>query len=145
MSLAQSIAMLIGDETDGVEGLVYDETGQANVFVGYLPQRPNRCVAVIPTGGFESDSKLPYDNPSIQILVRGDEDPRWALDTAGAVYSLLQGKRNQDLPDGTRLISLIAIQSGPAHVGKDDNGRFQYAMNYQGEVRNPTSERTKNE
>ena len=145
MSLAEGIAKKIGGVGPGAgaTGLVYSETGNANVFVGAMPPSPNRCVTVIPSGGYESDSKLPYDNPTFQIMVRGDEDARWALMMANRVYSLLQGFRNTYLEDSddTWLVSVIAQQSGPAHLGDDDNGRVQYTMNYEAEIRNPTTER----
>lgn len=143
--------MLIGGahgDIDGVAGLLWDDAAPydaaTNVFLGFLPAKPNRCVAVFPTGGFESDSKLPYDSPTIQIMVRGDEDPAWALDMAQAVYDYLQAKRYVDLPDDTHLMWLIAVQSGPIHIGKDANGRFQYSLNFRSETRNPTVERDEN-
>jgi hypothetical protein len=145
MSLIEGIAKKIGGQGPGagVTGLTYNENGPANVFPGKLPSSPNRCVAVIPTGGYEGDAKLPYDRPTFQIMVRGDEDPRWAMNTAEAVHSLLQAFRNTVLndDDDIYLVSVLGIQTGPAHVGDDDNGRVQYSMNYEAEIRNPTIER----
>lgn len=138
------LAKLIGAGSGrgSVAGLTYSETAGGNVFMGALPGgTPNRAVAVIPVGGFDADSKLPYSMPSVQIIVRGDEDPRWALDTWQAIYSALQGLRNITLPDGTWLVSCLAQQSGPIHIGRDDNRRFQYGMNLVTEVLEPTAER----
>lgn len=144
-SLAQSVAKAIGNDSgyDGVTGLKYaDVVGTGvNVFVGFLPPSPNRVVAVLPSGGLEADSKLPYDSPTIQIIVRGDASPAWALDTWQAVYSYMQGLGSVELPDGIWLVSAIAIQSGPIHIGKDDNGRYQYGMNFYCEHKNPTERR----
>jgi len=145
MSLIEGVAKKLGGAGPGagVTGLTYSETSGANVFVGSLPQSPNRCVAIIPTGGYEGEAKLPYDRPTFQVMIRGDEDARWAINTSEAVHSLLQALRNTYLEDedDLYLISILAIQSGPAHVGDDDNGRVQYSMNYEAEILNPTIER----
>ncbi len=133
----------IAKHLDGVAGLTYSEAAGSSIFVGFLPPAPNRCVAVIPTGGFDADSKLPYSMPTIQIIVRGDEDARWALNTWQAVYSKLQGLRRITLEDDdeTYLVSLLAQQSGPIHIGRDENRRVQYGMNLVAEVKEPTEER----
>lgn len=145
MTLYEGIAKKIGNAGPGagVTGLTYTETKGANVFVGTVPQSPNRCVSIIPTGGYPGDAKLPYDRPTFQVYVRGDEDARWALATARSIHSLLQSLRNVTLNDGdhTYLVSALALQSGPTHVGDDDNGRVQYSLNYDAEIRNPTIER----
>lgn len=145
MTLVSGIAQLIGaadkDARGAVDGLTYSLTSASNVFEGFLPSTPNRCVAVLPSGGFEADAGLPYDRPSIQIIVRGDDDPVWALDMWNEVYSALQSLRNVTLPDGTYLVSCQSIQSGPIHIGKDNSGRYQYGVNFETEIRNPTIER----
>lgn len=144
MTLVSGLAQAIGNEADergSVEGLVYSEAAGGNVFEAFLPDKPDRCVAVLPSGGYEADAKLPYDRPSIQIIVRGDDDPVWALDTWQAVYSAVVALRNYTLPDGTYLVSALPIQSGPIHIGPDDSGRYQYGLNLECEIMNPTTER----
>lgn len=144
MTLINGLAMLIGGEGDArgsVDGLNWEEGAGGNVFEGFLPDSPHRCVAVLPSGGYEADAGLPYDRPSVQIIVRGDDDPVWALETWQKVYSALVGLRNVTLPDGTYLVSFLPIMSGPVHIGKDHSGRFQYGLNAETEIRNPTEER----
>ena len=144
MSLISGIAMLIGGEGDArgsVDGLNWQEGADGNVFEGFLPDEPHRCVAVLPSGGYEADAGLPYDRPSIQIIVRGDDDPGWALEMWYKVYAALVALRNVTLPDGTYLVSALPIQSGPVHIGKDNSGRFQYGLNLETETRTPTPER----
>ena len=143
MTLVDGLAKAIGNESGftGVAGLNYEDGAGGNVFVGFLPAMPHRVVSVFPTGGYDADSKLPYDNPTVQLIVRGDEDPRWALEMWDLVYARLQGMRNVTLPNGLYVISFLAQQSGPVHIGKDDNGRFQYGLNLIAEILNPTAER----
>jgi hypothetical protein len=146
-NIVTGMAQAIGNEAgfSGVPGLNWEIGSGGNVFEGFLPARPNKIVAVLPSGGYEADSGLPYDSPSLQIIVRSDEDPVWALDMWYAVYNRVQGMANVVLPDGTYLVSCIAIQSGPVHIGKDEAGRFQYGMNLQTEIKNPTEERPDHE
>jgi hypothetical protein len=146
MSLIDGIAQEIGGEHPsraGVTGLNYETASGGNVFNGFEPPRPDRIVAVLPSGGYDADTKLAYDTPSVQIIVRSDaSSPLWALDMWDAVYDKLHGFRNKTLVNGIYVVSIIAIQSGPIHIGKDDNGRLRYGMNLQTEIRNPTQERT---
>lgn len=141
--LADGIAKAIGNEGGfaGVPELNYEEGPGGNVFVGMLPANPNRVVAVIPSGGYEADAGLPYDEPTIQIIIRGDEDPRWALDMWDKVYDVVQGITSTTLPNGLYVVGLFAQQSGPVHMGKDDSGRVQYSVNLLGEILNPTNRR----
>ena len=146
--LADGLAKAIGNEQGvlaapfpGVAGLNYEDGAGGNVFVGFLPARPNRVASVIPTGGYEADTKLPYDEVTCQIVIRGDEDPRWALDMWDAVYDVVQGITATTLPNGLYVVSLFAQQSGPVHMGKDDSGRVQYSMNLLSEILNPTNRR----
>ena len=142
-NIVTGLAQAIGNEGGfaGVPGLNWEEGAGGNVFEGFAPASPNRLVAVYPNGGFESDSGLPYDMPGIQIIVRSDESPVWGLDMWYAVYNVVQGLSNVTLPDGTYLVSCLALQSGPIHIGKDTAGRFQYAMNLMCEIKNPTQKR----
>lgn len=137
-NLVTGLAQFIGAN---VAGATWALDNTANVFEGFLPPEPDECIAVLPYGGFEPDAGLPYDRPNIQIIVRSGETPTWALNMWYAVYNRVQSLRNTTLPDGTYLVYSLAIQSGPIHIGKDDNGRFQYGLNLRCETRNPTQER----
>ena len=136
--IVDGIAQVIGNE---VTGLTYSESDGSNVFVEHLPKKPNRCVAVYSRPGPEASSLHPYDEPHVQILVRSDEDPRWGLDMWQAIYSVLHAKRYVTLPDGTRLMWALVVQSSPVHLAPDENGRFILSMNVRTETYNPTVER----
>jgi hypothetical protein len=139
--IVDGIAMLVGDTVEGVDGLLFSETPGGNVFVEQLPEEPDRCVAVYVNGGFEADSLLDYDEPAFQFIVRSDRDPRWGLATVQAIYSLLHGRRNEVLPDGTYLVYALCEQSGANHLAPDERGRHQYSLNFRSEIKNPTAER----
>jgi len=139
--ITDGIARLIGDEYEGVDGLFFSESAGGNVFIEGEPQEPGNSVTVYASGGEEADSKLPYDSPSVQIIVRCSQSPRWGLDMWQSIYSLLQGKRNYTLPDNTYLVYSIIEQSSPIHIGPDDRGRYQFSMNIRTEILNTTQER----
>lgn len=110
----------------------FDTTGTSGtIFVEVLPESPDECVAVYSRAGSGSDSGLPYDYPNVQVLVRGTQDPRGAESVAKSIYDALHGLRNISLTvGGTWLVGCKGIQSGPVHIGRDDNGRHEYSLNF---------------
>lgn len=133
----EGVAKLIGT----IPGLTYDELGPSNVFLMRMPSGPDNAVAVYPQASSEPDSLLPYDPAEWQVVVRGEADGVWALATGRAIFDKLHGKRNFNLPDGTYVVSIIALTSSPFDLGDDDSGRVQYSWDYRGEWLNPTEER----
>lgn len=125
------------------EGVVNfdEEGGTGNAFIGRMPSSPDQAVMLMSTGGFEADSELGYDNPTFQVLVRGTQDPRVAHAKAQDIYSALHGLGPITLPDGTRLVSCVGIQSGPVGIGSDSNGRYEFSLNFQAEIRSLTTHR----
>lgn len=112
-----------------------------DIFVATLPQAPDECVMLRPTGGFAADSKLGYDDPTVQILVRGTQDPRTGGERAQAIYGALQGLHDVALPGGTWVVSCLGLQSGPVHIGSDGNGRHEYSLNFRFEIRSLSANR----
>lgn len=135
----EAIAEYIGSV---VPGLAFSETGGSNIFVDDLPSDPIIAVGVYITPGPESDSKLPYDSPGVQILIRGTVDPRVALRLWQAIYSELHALRAVTLPGGWYLVACLAEQSSPVRMGADEAGRQIYGLNLRTEVLNPTVFRT---
>lgn len=123
-------------------GLTFDEVGATGeIFIEHLPQSPDVVVAVVSGGGVEATSSGPWDQPEVHFQIRGDQDPRTALAIWQKIYSHFHGLRNKALPDGTYLTYALAVQSAPARIGPDDNGRHQYSLNLRCEVRNSTEQR----
>jgi hypothetical protein len=124
-----------------VSDLTYSETAGGNIFIETWPEQPDVAVVLKSFGGNPPDSGLPYDHPIIQILIRGDEDPKTAIDLWYAIYSRIHGAVQQTLPDGTDLIACLVQQGGPISIGTDLNGRHRFSMNIQMEVVNHTMQR----
>jgi hypothetical protein len=122
--------------------LEFDEAGvHGDTFVESMPSSPDQAVMVIDQPGPGSDSELGYDSPGFQVIVRGTSDPRVSFDRAREIYDALHGLGPVNLPDGTRLLSCVAMQSHPVPIGQDSNNRFEHTLNFQTEVRALTAHR----
>jgi hypothetical protein len=129
------------------KGLVsYDEVGTGgNCFLNHLPAQPNVAVMVKQTGGnpVPAGGSLGYDEPTVQLLVRGTRDPRSGAALADALYSEMQGLRGTIDPTGENVYvaRCLAAQSAPVHIGVDENERHLYSLNFALHVRNITQHR----
>jgi len=122
--------------------VVYDPTGTGgDLFIETMPASPDTAIALTLYGGPEPDSRLGYDEPSLQVRVRGGPDPRVSRVLAEEIRDELHGLGPITLPDGTRLIACIAIQATPASLGRDELGRHEHSVNYRCEVRSLTTHR----
>ncbi len=117
-------------------------------FIDALPSSPEEAVMIKATGGpaLPDGAWNPWDEPTVQILVRGSEDPRGGKQVAQAIYDALQGLHNTTLDEGgadaVYLVSATAIQSAPAHIGRDENHRHLFSQNHALHVRADTPNRT---
>lgn len=112
-----------------------DVTG--DTFLNRLPDQPDLALAVARYGGTESDAHLGYDEPSIQVRVRGpNTDPRVAAAKAQEIYNALHGITDRTMPAGTWLSSCIGSQGGPIYIGPDQLGRHEYTVNFRMHIRN---------
>ena len=88
-------------------------------------------ILVMNSPGSPSDLKDVLENPGIQILVRGEKNAADYLtyDVAKTVSDfLLSAGENVDI-DGTCYTG-FEESSNIANLGKDDNNRFNYSMNF---------------
>lgn len=111
------------------------------VAIETMPSDPSQVVALTGYGGPPADSKLGYDTPRVQLRVRGDRDPRTSRDQAQAISDALHGLGPTTLPDGTVVISCVALQSSPQSMGVDKNNRHEHLVNFECEVRNTNGPR----
>lgn len=127
-------------ESEGLVTYQADAVG-GDLFFDAMPSEPDECVVLTGYGGPESDSKTPYDEPRVQVRVRGTADPRVSRQRCEAIRSELHGLGPVTLPDGTRLILCVAMQASPQSMGRDDAGRFEHVVNVRCEIRQPTAHR----
>lgn len=113
-----------------------------DLFLEALPDKPDEAVALtVYDDGKESDSKLGYDEPYVQVRVRGTRDPRVSRQRCAAIRAELHGLGEVTLPDGTDLILSVALQNAPASIGTDANGRHEHVANFRMEIRAVTKHR----
>ncbi|MFC9847794.1 minor capsid protein [Streptomyces sp. NPDC060223] len=141
----------MADLLDGIarhlesKGLVSYQTATSggDCFLEALPDKTDEAVALtIYDDGREPDSKLAYDEPRVQVRVRGTSDPRVSRQRCAAIRSELHGLGPLTLPDGTELILSVALQNAPASIGTDENGRHEHVANFRMEHRSVTEHRT---
>lgn len=137
--LASEIAEWIGDN---ITSCSFDTTGiTGNVFISTMPNSPDTVVMVSEYGSI-GDDKNPFDDISVQVRVRGTRDPRVSYNIAKEIYNELHGLTNTVLiSDGTRIVKVVA-QNTPIDIGRDDNLRHEWTVNFQVEVYNSTSNRS---
>jgi len=95
-----------------------------NVSQGLMPAMPDRCLAVFGSGlnaGAEHGMR-------VQIRVRGDDSPGMALGDAETTAELLDDFEGLLHADG-HYITRVLIESGPSHIGVDQNQRQEYSVN----------------
>ena len=108
-----------------------------NLFLGFLPDKPDTCVAVIETGGitphraFRASAGQPVaERPSIQILCRAAAfDYATARNKAHDAYKLLEGYGDTTV-NSTRYLWIGARQS-PFSAGRDESNRPICSCNYE--------------
>jgi hypothetical protein len=132
----------IARHLDGLGLLSYDPDGiTGDTFIETMPSRPDEAVALTVYGGAESDSKLGWDEVSVQVRTRGGTDPRPSRQKCAAIREELHGLGPVTLPDGTHLQLSLAIQAAPSYMGQDDSGRHEHVCNFRMEIRSVTTHR----
>lgn len=142
--LARAIATYLGANVAGLTWAGCATGG--NVFVATMPDSPDVAVMVMPTGGREQLTRLPYDLPSLQVMTRGEPyDAVGPFETAAAIYSALTCLDGVTLDPGgddeVLVVGCTAAQSAPVSIGRDANDRHEFTTNWRLHVHNPTTHR----
>lgn len=140
MTLTEQIATLLSNLGLGS----YTPAGTTgDIYLTQAADTPDNAIAVARYGGIESDSLLGYDQPTVQIRVRGDNiDPSVSEQRAQAIYDALHGMSTRYLvPGGTYLVLCIGTSGGPIYIGTDLKNRFEWSTNFRMEIRNASAQR----
>lgn len=144
MSLLDGLARYLA-----AQGLAeYDPSGAAqtadwSAYPEQLPPQPDRVIGLWQYGGAESDSRNGWDEPSVQVRVRGTADPAVSRDRAQAIYDRLHGLGHTTLPGPAAMYVQLAIgvQGGPIYLLVDEVGRHHHVVNLRVSIDNPTIQR----
>lgn len=124
--------MLIDDIATYLETQDVGEIG-TDIFKGYQPPEPTKCLVIIPTGGQAPDTDIiGIKNPTIQILTRAATISE-AMALAEAAYDVLHGLANTTL--GSTYVMFCEAMQEPTSIGQDDNSNFEISCNYLLKVR----------
>ena len=110
---------------------IVDET----IFVNNKPATPDAIICVSGYAGQppEWTNTLKVDHPGVQVLVRGAKDASGAArDLIETIFEALDGLTNTVLNADTGVLyqCIESTQSGPSPMGKDENGRIEYVLNF---------------
>lgn len=136
------IASAVAQYLDGLGIVDYDPTGiTGDTFIDLMPERSGTTIAIFDYPGPQPDALHGYDYPNVQVRVRAGRDPRVAKAKLMQVYAALHNLHAVDLPGGIHAVSCWARQSGPAPLGPDGNGRYEFTQSYELHIRNVTTHR----
>lgn len=141
-ALLDGLAQWLDGEALGVyrRGTPY-ESGEVAIVLGGVIPEPGELVVLTPyAAGDEPDSRLPFDEPYIQVRRRGTGDQAVSAAGADALYEALHGLGPVTLPGGVLLLSAIAVQP-PTPMGRDEAGRHSHLFNARFEYHRPTAHR----
>lgn len=139
-----SAAVLRHLDTAGL--LVHGRPG-ADAFLETLPDTPAAAVAAYTRpGGADTDGGHGYDEPGVQLIVRGDGSggrARSGYERAVALRAALHGLAQTMLADGTPdavwLVQMLATTSEPVNIGDDPDDRPRWSITFRAEVYRPST------
>lgn len=111
------------------------------IVIGEVPAQPEQIVALTRYRAADDAELLGYDQPNVQVRVRGTEDERVSRERAQAIFDSYTGATSFALPDGTYVVLIVGLQGGPISMGRDDAGRCEHTVNFSIDYRNPTEHR----
>lgn len=99
-------------------------------FVGndFQTSSPDDCAYVRITGGYAPSEWTSRAQPSFQIVLR-TKLASAAEPKANAIYANLH-RKTEFMLGNTRVVKCLADQSAPLYLGKDENGRTLYSLNF---------------
>jgi len=127
------MSLLINDIAEYLEDEGIGTVGE-DIFKSMLPANIDDVVAVYETGGLEPDPYLPTKSPTFQVFIRSSNYTT-GMAQAMAVRTALHRKANITLVAGGNYYYYILLMSEPAHLGKDENGRDEFSMNFRCKIR----------
>lgn len=137
MNILEASALFLHSRNIGV----YRDSGspiresEVGIFLERMPPEPSRVIVIAAYEGITSDSKLPYDRPRIQFMVRGTRNPADSREIAQTIFDLFHGLGPIDM-FGVGLQLAVGLFSGPVYAGLDRNELSMHAVNVEMEFKN---------
>jgi len=100
-----------------------------DLFRTFEPEKPDLCVTIYDTGGYDPQSNYVYEYPTITIRCRGN---KFGYDEAYAILKDIQGAlhdRHGETWNGTKYVGIWAVGDiNP--LGYDDSNRPLLSLNF---------------
>lgn len=111
----------------------WDPTGPTgDIYIDEIPDTADSGMSIRASGGPGPDANSLVSRPAVQIIVRGSRSAKETGDLAAAVMTSLHGLHDTVfVAGGTRVMLCTARQSEPIPLGRDENQRYEYSMNFQ--------------
>lgn len=125
--------------------VVYGRAGADCFLEGWRPQPAGQVALFMRPGRAGTSGGDGWDWPGVQALVRADrpDHARTSYERAVGLRDALHGLSHQWLdrggPDEVWVTQLLATTSAPVSLGADTEGRLQWSVTFDGEVRNATA------
>lgn len=105
-------------------------TGE-DLFYSFLPDSPDNCISIFDTGGWPKDPDLPRKDVTFQFRIRGEYyDEAQALAETLYNYFCPEGIPKKLFYLDSLFVQLVQpMQPVPYHLGRDENGRDEFAWN----------------
>lgn len=99
----------------------------ADIFLGFLPEAPDSCVALFEYAGSPPDLHWDGEYPGLQVRVRNKSYATGRAKIEQA-KNALHGLTEQTL--GVTRYLLVKAKQSPESMGRDANGRNEWVINF---------------
>lgn len=97
-----------------------------SLFISHIPDSPDRCIALLDTGGFDPEVEIQYEKPTFQIHVRDRADKYTrCYTTVKNILEILHG--NRFVVNST--IYVFWQQGDIFDLGRDKKNRIELTAN----------------
>ena len=103
--------------------------GVVGIVVGPLAPDPEHLIGLTTYQGPDTDDLLGYDQPNVQLRVRGDADARTSRLRSHALWERYGGASGWRLPNGLWVVLVTPLQGGPIDAGRNPAGRYEHTVN----------------
>jgi hypothetical protein len=109
-----------------------------NLFIGDIPTTPDNIIVVFDTSPYSmSERNYDYEYLTFQIFIRNKTYPT-GYDLCDSIVNELDKKVQYEFQDTEKNINynVVSIQkfSGPIPLGKDNNQRHQFSINFRVQI-----------
>lgn len=117
--------------TNFIQSYLQDEgagTLGSDMFVSQIPAAPNNCITLYGETGLVTDYQSDYGSDWMGLLVMTRGDYSYASEKIWQVHNLITGLTDGETDDFT--LTTTMIQSNPAQIENDSEGRRVYTAHY---------------